>query len=240
MTSRRSSALHGIAVANLPLEAQIAGLPVQLGPHGGLPRVEGLCGVGDGREGIIVDHDLVGGVARESGAFGNDQGHGIADMAHALLHQSRPGRHRDRRPVAIGKPGRAGDRAETVLCQILAGQYRQDARQCRRRRDVERADPGVGMRRAQNGRIGLVRARDIVEIAAIAREETPILDAPDRLADAELLHSRPPARQPMQHRERRLPRPCRVKSAICGKEPAFNDVVGAALLCVNRRIGGPL
>src|SRR5690348_11587029 len=38
----------------------------------------------------------------------------------------------------------------------------------------------------------LTRPHDIVQIATIARQEAPILDASDRLADAELLHSRPP------------------------------------------------
>ncbi len=48
------------------------------------------------------------------------------------------------------------------------------------------------MRRAQHRRIGLARADDVVEVAAMPGQEAPILDPADRLADAELLHGELP------------------------------------------------
>src|SRR6516162_5506883 len=53
----------------------------------------------------------------------------------------------------------------------------------------------MGMRRAQHEGIGLTRAVDVVEVAAATGDEAPILDAANRLTDAELLHETlPPIR----------------------------------------------
>src|SRR5271169_4084005 len=48
------------------------------------------------------------------------------------------------------------------------------------------------MRRTQHEGIGLARTVDIVEVGAATGDEAPILDATDRLTDAELLHETSP------------------------------------------------
>ena len=48
------------------------------------------------------------------------------------------------------------------------------------------------VKRTQHEGIRLTRPADIVDIIAVASDETPILDAADRLTDVELLHGRRP------------------------------------------------
>ena len=44
------------------------------------------------------------------------------------------------------------------------------------------------MRRAQHKGVGLAGQRQIVDVTAAASQKTPVLDAADRLANAELVH----------------------------------------------------
>ena len=52
--------------------------------------------VDDGRQRLVVDLDQLGGLARDLLAVGDDEGHRIADMAHAADGQRRPRRHDQR------------------------------------------------------------------------------------------------------------------------------------------------
>ena len=59
-----------------------------------------------------------------------------------------------------------------------------------RRRRVDRPDPRMGVRRAHEHRMGLAGQVDVVVEAALAAQQARVLEALDRLADAELAHQR--------------------------------------------------
>src|SRR5436190_19494464 len=90
----------------------------------------------------------------------------------------------------------------------------------------------MGMRRAQHEGIALARAADVVEKIAATGDKAPILDAADRLTDAELLHvTSPPipddgARRigsvaPSVHADPSLSRVVGQSGAICLGQPLF-------------------
>jgi len=109
-------------------------------------------------------------------------------MTDAALHQGWARRHPHRRFVAVAEPADARDVADAVSGQVVAGKHGDDAQHGSCRAGVDRADPGMGVRRAQHRGIGLARLRNIVEIAAVASNKAAIFDPPHRLADAELFH----------------------------------------------------
>src|SRR5262249_10299988 len=55
-----------------------------------------------------------------------------------------------------------------------------------RRRRVDGADAGMGMGRTQDGRMGLLRQVDVIEIAAATGEQPQIFLADNRLTHSEL------------------------------------------------------
>ena len=113
-------------------------------------------------------------------------------MPHAVAYHCRARRRDGRRPVAVGQPAETGDRAESVLRQVGAGQHRDDAGRRRRGRGVDRADTGMRMRRAQHKGVSLARTNEIVDVMTAPGQKPLVLDAADRLADAELVHPKGP------------------------------------------------
>ena len=59
------------------------------------------------------------------------------------------------------------------------------------RREVELADAGMGMRRAQHIGVGLAEQVVVVLETAVAAQEALVLEAPHRLPDSELAHYSP-------------------------------------------------
>ena len=144
--------------------------------------------IGDGRQRRIVDLDQFGRVARLLRRLRHDQGHRVADIAHAFgLEDGAAG-------IGHGGPAGprhihlAGQRRQAVGRRVMPGQHRQHARGRRRPRRFEAADAGVGVWAAQDDAMGLARQVDIVGEAARAGDEAHIFLAPHRLADAVLLH----------------------------------------------------
>ena len=83
---------------------------------------------------------------------------------------------------------RAGQRADALGGEVGAGQHQRDARHGPRRRGVDRDDPRMRMRRAQRHAMQRAGGDQVRDIAALADEETRILDAAAVLAD----HGGPP------------------------------------------------
>src|SRR5262249_20911413 len=96
------------------------------------------------------------------------------------------------RAVAVGDGAQAWDRAEPVADKVLAGKDSENPRGGCSSARIYRADPRMGMRRAQHEGIGLAWPVDVVEIGAATSDETLVLDTADRLTDAELLHGTSP------------------------------------------------
>ena len=72
--------------------------------------------------------------------------------------------------------------------QIFSGKDGKDTGGGESRGGVDRANAGMRMRRAQHEGMRLTRPVDVIDVAAMTGDEPPVLDAADRLTDAELLH----------------------------------------------------
>ena len=188
---------HRIGVAALDVVGEIAR---RLGPDRRRPGGECREAVDHGVERLVVDLDQLGRLARGLRAVGDDEGHRIADMAHAAIGQRRPRRHdhrldrRQARHVAQALGRKVGMRCRRA---------RTPAQRCRRR-NVDPLDDGMGMRRAQHVAVQAIRNRDVIDIAAAAGQEPRILEPAQRLADHLLLsaiaHVAPPDKLPPNHR----------------------------------------
>ena len=126
MARRRHCPLDRGAVADLPVEAEIAR---RLVPYLRLARIEGVRGVDDGGQRLVIDRDQLGRVARRGGALRHDHRDRVADMPHPVAGDRRMRRQHRRRSVAIGDRAEAGDRPDAVARQVIAGKVRQARRE---------------------------------------------------------------------------------------------------------------
>jgi hypothetical protein len=108
------------------------------------PRRQRRRSIRHGVEQAIVDDDQLDGVACQIECFGDDQCHGVADVAHSAAGQRVAWRHNDR--VYRVDLGDAGERADPVGAQIGLGEYAEDARRSARRSGVDPIDRGMAMR----------------------------------------------------------------------------------------------
>jgi hypothetical protein len=176
-------------VAVLPIEHAIAG---GLFPHLRSALLQRVCQFAHGRQDVIIDLDQFSRVFRLFDGFGDDQSDVIADRAHVVLFQERVGRQRHLCAVARGQRCQAWNSAELVMLDVGAGENGEHALGLAGGRHVDRPDPGVRVRRAEDVGVGLVGYRHVVEVTAAAREQPLIFLAAHRLPDAELTHVCPP------------------------------------------------
>ena len=141
------------------------------------------------RQRLIVDRYQLAGVARLGGRLGDDDGDGVAGMADDVRGEHWIGHRLARAAVAVGQRGEEGDIADAVARQVGGGVDRQHAGGGCGFARVEAGHPGMGVRRAQHVEIGLARQVDVIGIAAMAGDETVILEASDRLAYSKLSHA---------------------------------------------------
>ena len=181
MSGRFEGSLDRRAVAEVVFEADIVG---RFGPYGGRARLDGPAGLGHRRQRVVVDHDLLRGVARLGQRLGDDRGDAIADMTHDVVHQHRIGRrdHWHARPTLAHRHGRQA--LELHRGGIGAGQDGDHAGRLFRGVDVDRSDARMRLDRAQHVEMARVRKMDVVGVAAGAAHQTQILGARDRLPDA--------------------------------------------------------
>jgi hypothetical protein len=148
----------------------------------------GLGGVGDRGQDVEVDVDQLGGILGLRQALGDDEGDRLPDIAHLPDRETEmraPEHRRAVRPLALQ---RHPHRADAGGDEVVAGIDRQDARRGLRRRQIDRADRGMRVRRAQHHGMGLAEQVDVVLEAAVAAQEALVLEAPHRLPDSELAH----------------------------------------------------
>ena len=178
--------LGGLAVAALPVEAEIAGDFV---PHQRLSRIIGGCGYRRSMQDFVIDRDQLGRVLGLGQGSGDDESDAVADMPRLAFRQQRMLDQHDAAAVAVLQRHDAGDAADAVLLQIGGGVHAKDSWCLRRRRRVDSADAGMGVRRPQHVSHGLARKRHVVGIAAVTGDESRILGAAHRLTHAELSHA---------------------------------------------------
>ena len=147
-----------------------------------------LGGIGDRGQRLVIDVDQLGGVLRLRQRLGNDEGDRFADIAHRALREAEKGAGEHWRPVRPLALERYAHDAELGFDKVLAGHDQHDAGRGLRRRQVERADPGMGVRRAQHESVCLAEQVVVVLETAVAAQKALVLETPHRLPDPELAH----------------------------------------------------
>ena len=160
-------------------------------PDGGRAVLQRVRGVRDRGQGLVVDLDQLGGVARLGVGLGDHEGGVVADQADAVLAQRRVGRREHGRAVGLVARHGAGNVAEPGGRDIDAGIDRENARRRLRRRGVDRGDPGVRVRRANHESVRLTGAIDVIGIPAAAAQQPRVFPPGNPLSDAEFGHVRP-------------------------------------------------
>ena len=158
------------AVAALEPEAEIAG---RLLPDGGRPRQQSRRRIDHGGERPIIDRDPLGRVTRRLAAFGDDQRHRIADMAHPPAGERKTWRHDQR--IDGRDLGDARKRAQAVGSEIGPGRGDQHTGRAPCRRDVDPLDRGMRIGRTQHIGMRLARHHDVFDIAPAPGQKPRIL-----------------------------------------------------------------
>ena len=158
---------------------------------------ERLLGVGDGRQGLVLDLDQARGVLRDVAGRRDDAGNRLADEANLLGRQHRPVVGHDLLSRQAG-----GDRRDVRY--VFRGQHERDSLVGAGRRRVDLRHLRVGVRAAQEGRVQHPRQVDVVHVLATAAQVPGVLEPGDALADVLLRscglgrrhHAPPPSVRP--------------------------------------------
>jgi hypothetical protein len=132
------------------------------------------------RQNAVLDADALSGIARGLDAVGDDHRHRITDVADLAPRQQRMRRLLHRLAVFSRDPPGAGHAIELVGGDVLGGEDRRDAGARQRLGLVDRDDFRMGMGRAQEDSMQLLRQHNIMDIAPATGEEAPIFPAPKR------------------------------------------------------------
>ena len=142
-----------------------------------------------GRPRRVIDSDALGCVAGDVERIGDHHRERIADMHGATDGDGRSRRLVHRAAVALLIGCQRGKRAQAVGTVVLASQHRVDAWRFQCFGRVDAADIGMRVRRAHDGGEQLIGELEIVEIAAISREQARVLASPYRLPNCKLAHA---------------------------------------------------
>ncbi len=175
----------GLRIAMAHLRGHVVGrLVAQGGRAGG--RGRGL--VDDGGQVLVVDEDRLASVERDAAIVRHDRRDRFADIAypfHGERMARRAGGGRTVGPLEVGRHRRQGPDARRE--QRFARQDGMDPGDGLRLGDVDREDPGMRMRRAQEAQDLVSLVGDIVRVAAAPGEQRVVLDTAYRVAAAEAL-----------------------------------------------------
>ena len=130
--------------------------------------------VDHGGQFLVLDRDRVGGVAREVAVGGDDDGHGLAHVAHLV--------GGDGVVVGSGEGGADGHGAE-VFGQLRARDHEFDALHGRRLARIDGADDAVGDVAALEGEVQHARQLDVIDVDGLPLDEARVLAALHALAD---------------------------------------------------------
>ena len=111
-------------------------------------RLKRRTGVGHDRQRLVDDLDQRRGVFGHVATLREDHGHGVADVPDLLTRENRIGLL-----LLTGDHREDLDLFDAPRIQVGGREDRLDARQLRRRRYIDRLDPGVGLRAAHKGEL---------------------------------------------------------------------------------------
>ncbi len=151
-------------VARLPVEDEVVVLALLVVADHRRVGVERLARVDDDGQRLVLDVDQFERVARGVVVVGDDERHLLALEADLVgrehgLRVGREGRH----------PG------EALGLEVLAGDHGADLRVLQRGGGVDRDDPGVRERTAQRGAVQHPGEPHVVDVVALAADETRVL-----------------------------------------------------------------
>jgi hypothetical protein len=177
------------SVASLPAhherDCDIVGSAV---PDNRSARLDRILERDHGRQGLIVDRDQLGGVARLLQGLRHHKGDAVADRADLSARQDRA-----ERAVAFRAAHVLGhDRhqaSDLIGLGVGAGEHGENSRSRLGRRRIDALDTRVGVRRHHQHTVALQRHVDVIDIAAAAGDEAGILKPGNRLADTEFCHA---------------------------------------------------
>ena len=206
-------------VPRLPVKAHVAR---RLRPHRRCVGIERRAKVDAAGQHVVVDHDGLGRVLRRLLRLRHDEGDRVADVTHLAVGQHGMRHLGAAGAVAVLQRDNAGQAADAVRNQVLAGEDSQNAVHAGRHRGVDRQNARRRMRATQHDADGRVCHRDIVGVAPAADEQARVFHAPNRLGHAELCHAhvpsmaltlsdelRSPRKRPRGGPSPRAPIPCR-------------------------------
>ena len=168
-----------VAAARLVRADQVAGhVGVQLRRIG---RERGDL-VHNGRQQLVIDADRLDRIGRLLARLRDDEGHCLADVAHALASKRRVRRHDRIADHPVGP-----DVADAPV-EVGMRQDADDAGHFKGRRGVDREDARMAVRRAQYCRVGQARHLHVVGVAAPAGQQLRVFAPQDRLAHQRHVH----------------------------------------------------
>lgn len=129
-------------------------------------------------EDLVVDPDERAGVLGEVAVAGDDHHDGLADVPDDLAGQRVRGAAVGERRVRDEQRQRLGERAG----EVLPGVDRHQPVDLDGGRDVDVADPGVGVRGPDERRLQRPGSQ-VVDVAALTGQQPGVLAAPDRFAE---------------------------------------------------------
>ena len=147
-------------------------------------RLDRRLDVRSRRQLFIVDDDGFRRVPGEVLRVGDHHRDRLSDEAHGLRRHRGPGAHLHASAVLRGDGPAADEIADLVVDQLLAGQHRDHAGHLHRRGGVDALDPCVRMRAADEIGEGHAHQLDIVDVTALACDETLVFLAHDAGANA--------------------------------------------------------
>ena len=165
----------GLLVAGLPVVDAVVLLVFLVVPDDRGAGLEALLRGDDHRQRVVVDLDQLEGVVGDVGVLGDHAGDLLALHAHLV-----GGQH------GLGVAGQGRHPGQVVLGQQLAGDDRHHPGEGLGGRGVDRVDPGVGDRAAQDRHVQHARQVDVVDVVAPALEEAVVLLALDAPAQPAL------------------------------------------------------
>ena len=153
--------------------------------------LDGVARRSDDGQGLVVDVDGFHRIARLMCGPRDDEGNGLADVAHLVDWQQCLRDNADRTAIEIAEADVAGiirngavrNGPDAVSGKVPPGEDVEYTRHGPCPARVDAADERVGVRRAQNNGMGLAGGGAVVAVGAAAREQLGVLAAAQGLAN---------------------------------------------------------
>ena len=157
-------------------------------------RLDRGADIGRNRQFLIVHDDGFRRIASLVLGLGNHHRDRLSGEAHDFRRHRRPRAHLHAGAVLRRDRPAADQIADLVIDDLLSGQHPDHAGHALRSRDVDALDPGMRVRAADEMGVGQAHDLDVVDVAAAARDETPVFLAHYAGANALNTHRISPCR----------------------------------------------